>query len=84
MAATHTALTLSIRTFPPHSLWLVLSGSHVGAREGAGHNDRFTRGETERAVERAGLGRYRTSNPRKSMWPVLVVFLEHGNDKIIG
>lgn len=28
--------------------------------------------------------RYRTSNQRKSMWPVLVVFLGHGNDKLIG
>lgn len=28
--------------------------------------------------------RYTTSNRRKSMWPVLVVFLGHGNDKLIG
>lgn len=27
---------------------------------------------------------YTTSNPRKSIWPVLVVFVEHENDKIIG
>lgn len=32
----------------------------------------------------AGLKKYTTSDPRKSMWPVLLMFLELGNDKIIG
>lgn len=47
-------LTLSITTLPLHFLWLVLSGSHVGVGKSAGHNDRFVRGETERAVEGQG------------------------------
>lgn len=55
---------------------------HVGARESAKHSGRFAHGEKGRkggeAVE------YTTSNPRKSIWPVLVMFVEHENDKIVG
>lgn len=53
-----------------------------------GHSERFARKEMVRAERETGKEgwrkRYRTSNQRKSMWPVLVVFLGHGNDKLIG
>lgn len=54
----------------------------VGARESAGHSGGFARGGKGRGG--GGAVGYTTSNPRKSLWPVLVVFVEHENDKKIG
>lgn len=48
------ALTQRITTLTLHFLRLVLSGSCVGVGKSARHNDRFVRGQTERAVEGQG------------------------------
>lgn len=54
---------------------------HVGAMEHA-WNSGSAHGEKGRGG--GGAVKYTTSNPRKSIWPVLVIFVLHENDKIIG
>lgn len=77
-------LTLSITTLPLHFLWLAISGNHVsvGKRAPDTMKDLFV--WRLRGQRRGRAEKIHNIRPKKSMWLLLLVLLEHGNDKIIG